>query len=61
MEIFQFGDSPNLDLQEAFVEADIKFVCLLYDHKSKDADIHGTRPFRHIVDLISCRKWLGYY
>ena len=43
MEILQFGDSPSLDLQEACVEAAIKFVCLLHDKKSKDADINGLR------------------
>ena len=42
IKILQFGESLNLDLQEAFVEAVIKFVCLLYDNKSKDADINGT-------------------
>ena len=35
MEILQFGDSPSLDLhQDIYVEASIKFVCLLYDNKS---------------------------
>ena len=43
MEILQFGDSPSLDLQETFVEAAIKFVCVLYDNNSKDADINGLR------------------
>ena len=42
IKILQFGESLNLDLQEACVEAVIKFVCLLYDNKSKDADINGT-------------------
>ena len=43
IEIFQFGDSASLDLQDECVEAAIKFVCLLYDKKAKDADINGLR------------------
>ena len=59
MEILQFGGSPNLDLQEVCVEGPIKFVCLLYDNKSKDADINGARSFRHKVDQlkIAAKPW----
>lgn len=41
MEILQFGDPQSLDLQEACVEVSIKFVCLLFENISKDADING--------------------
>ena len=52
MEILQFGDSPNLDLQEACVEAAIKFVFLLHDNKSKDADINGRHSFPRKVEKL---------
>ena len=59
MEILQFGDSPNLDLQEACVEAAIKFVFLLHDNKSKDADINGRHSFPRKVEKlkIAAKPW----
>ena len=65
MEILQFGDSQNLDFQEACVEAVIKFLCLLYVNKSKDADMSGTHSFRHKVDQLKiaakpCRINIGF-
>ena len=33
VDMFEFGDSPELCLGEPSVEASIKFACLLYDSK----------------------------
>ena len=43
IDIFEFGDSPELSLDCDAVEASIKFVCLLYDSKFDGADINSLR------------------
>ena len=43
VEMFEFGESSELMLQEPVVEACIKFVCLLYDKKSTLIDINALR------------------
>ena len=43
VDMFEFGDSPELCLGESSVEASIKFACLLYDSKFISANINQLR------------------
>ena len=49
-------DSPILDLQEGCGEATIEFVCLLYDNKSKYADINCLRYTLFSTKSLSVEK-----
>ena len=50
------SDSPILDLQEGCGEATIEFVSLLYDNKSKYADINCLRYTLFSTKSLSVEK-----